>query len=115
MPVGGKAIRTIVNPKIEKLLVSGTDHSKEYNLMKADEAWAGMLGEKFSNGRLTLKILEKDFSVDENGEIFTDIHANQWIVPPLFNYILTGKGEGLTENLVPFRELDTSKDWTHFF
>ncbi len=44
------------------------------------ESRAGMLGERFSNCRLTLKILGKDFSVDEKGEIFTDIHVNQWIL-----------------------------------
>jgi hypothetical protein len=76
---------------------------------------AGMLGEKFSNGRLTLKILGKDFSVDTNGEIFTDIHVNRWIAPPVLHYILSGKGLPLTKAWVPFRELETSKDWSRFF
>ncbi len=40
LPVGGMAMRTIVNPKLEKLLASGANLSQEYNLMKADEAWS---------------------------------------------------------------------------
>lgn len=79
------------------------------------ESRAKILGETFSKGRLTLKILGKDFSVDQNGDIFTDIHVNQWIVPPVFNYILFGQGLPVTGTWVPFRELKTSKDWARFF
>jgi len=86
------------------------------NIKQTDlESRAGMLGGKYSNERLTLKIMGKDFSVDANGEIFTDIHVNRWIVPVVLNYILSGKGLALTENWVPFRELETSKDWSRFF
>ncbi len=76
---------------------------------------ADLLGGTFLNGRLTLKIMGKDFSVNTNGEISTDIHVNHWIAPPVLNYILSGKGVPLTETWVPFRELETSKDWARFF
>ncbi|GAB6144015.1 DUF3786 domain-containing protein [Desulfocicer niacini] len=76
---------------------------------------AGILGGKFSNGRLTIKILGKNLNVDTNGEISTDIHVNPWIAPPVLNYILFGKGLALTETWVPFRELETSMDWSRFF
>ncbi len=79
------------------------------------ESRAAILGEKFSNDRLTLKIFGKDFSIDVNGEIFTNLHVNRWLVPPVLKYILTGKGLPLTKNWVPFRELETSKDWSRFF
>jgi len=79
------------------------------------ESRAGILGGKFSNDRLTLKIMGKDFRVDINGEISTDIHVNHWIAPPVLNYILSGKGLALTETWVPFRELETSRDWSRFF
>jgi hypothetical protein len=86
------------------------------NIRQTDlKSRADMLGETFSNGRLTLKILGKDFSVDANGEISTDIHVNQWIAQPVLHYILSGKGLALTETWVPFRELETSKDWSRFF
>ncbi len=45
------------------------------------ESRAEKLGGKFSNGRFTLKIFGKDFGIDENGEISTDIHVNPWIAP----------------------------------
>lgn len=91
------------------------DQLKE-NIKQTDlEARAGILGAKFSNGKLTIKILGKDFSVDVNGEISTDIHVNRWIVPPVMQYILSGKGVALTHTWVPFRELETSKDWSRFF
>ena len=76
---------------------------------------AGMLGGKYSNGRLTLKIMGKDFSVDANGKILTDLHVNSWIALPVLNYILFGRGMALTNTWVPFRELETSKDWSRFF
>ena len=76
---------------------------------------ADLLGGKFSDGRLTLKIMGKNFSVDANGQISTDIHVNRWLAPPLLEYILSCKGLDLTEKWVPFRELETSKDWARFF
>jgi len=79
------------------------------------ESRAALLGGTFSNGKLTLKIMGKDFSVDANGDFFTDIHVNRWIAPPTLNYILSGKGLPLTGTWVPFRELETSKDWSRFF
>lgn len=86
------------------------------NIKQTDLALrADILGEQFFNGRLTLKIFGKNFSVDTNGEIYTDLHVNHWIVPPVLNYILLGKGLPLSESWVPFRELETSKDWSRFF
>ena len=41
---------------------------------------AQRLGGKFSDGKLTIKCLGKDFSVDKNGDITTDIHVNTWII-----------------------------------
>lgn len=79
------------------------------------EARTKILGETFSNDRLTLKILGKDLSVDTNGDIFTILHVNRWLVPPVMNYIIEGQGLELTGKWVPFRELETSKDWVRFF
>lgn len=78
-------------------------------------ARAKILGENFSNSKLTLKILGKDFSVDVNGNISTTLHVNSWLILPVLKYILSSKGLPLTETWVPFRELESSKDWTRFF
>jgi len=79
------------------------------------ESRAEKLGGKFLNNRLILKILGKDFNIDKNGGISTDIHVNPWIVPPVLNYVLSSKGVQLTGSWVPFRELETSRDWARFF
>jgi hypothetical protein len=76
---------------------------------------AGILGEEFSNGKLTLKIMGKDFSIDTHGDVSTLLHVNRWLTIPVFNYVLYGKGLPLTHTWVPFRELETSKDWARFF
>ena len=39
LPVGGMAMRTLINPKLAGLLASGADLAKEYNLMNAGKAW----------------------------------------------------------------------------
>lgn len=79
------------------------------------ESRAAVLGEKFSHDRLTLKILGKNFGVDVHGCIYTDLHVNRWLAPPVLSYILSSRGLPLTETWVPFRELETSKDWSRFF
>lgn len=40
LPVGGMAMRTIINPKLEELLAAGADLNQEYNLMNEPQAWA---------------------------------------------------------------------------
>ncbi|MBF0203628.1 MAG: Fe-S cluster protein, partial [Desulfamplus sp.] len=44
---------------------------------------AAQLGGIFSEGRLTIKVMGKNVSVDSQGKVFTDIHANHWVVMPL--------------------------------
>jgi len=70
------------------------------------EAAAHRVGGRFSGGRLTLKILGKDFSVDEQGNLFSDIHINSWVTLPFLSYVLYGKGTSPTGSWIPFRELD---------
>lgn len=68
-------------------------------------AAAQRVGGRFSDGRLTLKILGKDFRVDEKGNLFSDIHINSWVAIPFLNYILHGKGTIPSGDWIPFREL----------
>jgi len=53
---------------------------------------AQRLGAKFSDGKLTIKILGKDFSVDTQGNITTEIHVHSWITIPVLNYVLNSAG-----------------------
>lgn len=40
LPMGGMAMRTLINPKLERLISSGADLTQEYNLMNARKAWS---------------------------------------------------------------------------
>jgi len=79
------------------------------------EAAATRLGGRFADGKLTLKILGKDFSVDSEGGIFTDIHVHAWVAVPVLRHILEGKGTPVSGNWVPLRELPGGKDWYRLF
>ncbi len=39
LPLGPMAMRTIINPKLGELMASGSNLSKEYNMMNAGKAW----------------------------------------------------------------------------
>ena len=39
LPMGGMAMRTIINPKLVKLMAIGADLTQEYNMMNAGKAW----------------------------------------------------------------------------
>ncbi len=68
-------------------------------------AAADRLGAKYENGRLTLKVLGKNVSVDADGKLYSDIHTNPWIAVPILTYIIDGAGKPPSGQLVPFREL----------
>ena len=72
-------------------------------------------GGKFRNNRLTLKILGKDFSVDTDGNLFSDIHINPWVAGPFLHYVLHAKGTAPSGNWIPFRELIGGKEWQGLF
>jgi hypothetical protein len=48
---------------------------------------APKLGASFSDSKLTIKILGKNFSVDSKGNITTDIHIHPWVTIPVLNHI----------------------------
>ena len=107
--------------KIKKQKSVEQDFAEEVVLLKRKIArvdlslLANRLGGKFSNNKLTIKILGKDFSVDSKGEFSSDIHINQWIVIPILNYILNGAGLPASGKWVPLRELAGGKKWYRLF
>lgn len=76
---------------------------------------AERIGAKYSDGKLTIKIMGKDFSIDTQGNLFSEIHIHHWIAGPVIDYILTSKGTTVSGNWVPFRELKGSQAWERFF
>lgn len=73
-------------------------------------AAARRLGAVYSDSGLTLKIFGKDFTVDRQGRLFTDLHINPWMVIPVLNHIISGKGVAPTGKWVPFRELPHGRE-----
>jgi hypothetical protein len=73
-------------------------------------AAAERAGGRFFDGQLTLKVLGKDFSIDSQGNFISDIHINPWVVGPLLNYVLTGKGLPVSGSWVSFRELKEGQE-----
>jgi hypothetical protein len=78
-------------------------------------ARAQRIGAKFANGKLTIRVLGKDFSVDAKGSIITDIHVHSWITIPVLNYIIDSAGVPISGEWVPFRELAGGKTWYRLF
>lgn len=78
-------------------------------------AAAGRTGGRWDGRRLTVKVMGKDFSVDAEGNLQTDIHANPWVAAIILNYILYCKGVANTGQWTSLRELPGGKDWYHFF
>lgn len=79
------------------------------------KARAEIIQANFHNERLTLKIMGKDFSVDSDCTIYTDLHVNNWVVISSFNYIIQCKGVPVKNEWVPFRELPGGQDWYRLF
>ncbi|MBW1785267.1 MAG: DUF3786 domain-containing protein [Deltaproteobacteria bacterium] len=73
------------------------------------------VGGRFSNEKLAVKIMGKDFVVDAKGNLSSDIHVNPWVAIPLLNYVLSAKGTAESENWVPFRELPGGREMAGLF
>ncbi|MDJ0988018.1 MAG: DUF3786 domain-containing protein [Desulfobacterales bacterium] len=82
---------------------------KEITAADLPEA-AQRVGADFMGNKLTLKVLGKDFSVDTDGNLYTQIHINPWVAVPFLIYILAGKGLPVSGNWVSFRELKDGKE-----
>jgi len=73
-------------------------------------AAAERVGAEFSGGKLTVKVLGKDFSVDTRGRLAADIHINPWVAIPFLDYIRYGKGLPVAGSWLSFRELKDGKE-----
>ncbi len=67
------------------------------------------------NGRLTLRIFGKPFSLDNGGRIFTDIHTMPWLVIPVISHVLYCKGTPLTGKWMGFREIENAREKNGLF
>ncbi len=107
--------------KIEKPQSAAEDLEKALELLKNRAAAVNLpavapkLGGRMVNGRLTLKVMGKDFSVDSKGNLYSDIHVHPRVVIPILNYIIDGGGIPAAGKWVPLRELPSGRDWYRLF
>ena len=76
---------------------------------------ADRTGGVYADGRMTLRIMGKPFSIDHNGDLFSNIHINPWVVSNILRYVLTCKGVPLTQKWVSFRELEGGREQNGLF
>ena len=76
---------------------------------------AQRLGANFSNNKLTIKILGKNFSVDSEGNLSSEIHIHPWVTIPILSYIINGSGSDVSGKWISFRELKNGKTWYGLF
>jgi uncharacterized protein DUF3786/putative Fe-S cluster protein len=76
---------------------------------------ARRLGAEFSDNKLKIKICGKNFGVDSDGNLFSEIHMHSWLTIPILNYILSCKGVPVSGKWVPLRELEGGKIWYRLF
>lgn len=85
-------------------------------LSKVDfDTVADKIGGSFDGDKLKMQIMGKIFSVDTEGNIYTDIHVNSWVLVSAFSYIVNCKGAPVEANWVPFRELPGGRDRYRLF
>jgi len=115
------AVVALYGGKIEKAPNAQEDMEKALGLLKNRAAAVDLpavvskLGGRMVNGRLTLKVLGKDFSVDAKGNLYSDIHVHPRVVIPILNYIIDSGGVSPTGKWVPLRELPSGQDWYRLF
>lgn len=107
--------RDTIHPAIEQDSRDQELQLRKQIRFKNLSAAAARLGGRYNNHKLTLKMLGKDFSVDSEGNLSSDIHIHQWVTMPLLNYILEGKGKTASGKWVPFRELKNGATWNSLF
>ncbi|MFH2043705.1 MAG: DUF3786 domain-containing protein [Pseudomonadota bacterium] len=76
---------------------------------------ADRTGGRYIRGQLIIKVLGKDFHVNSQGQLSSDIHINQWVAGPVLNYVLKAQGVSPDDTWVPLRELERGKEWDNFF
>jgi hypothetical protein len=73
------------------------------------------LGADYSDNRLRIKCLGKDFIVDTHGNIESLIHVNSWVAGPLLKYIIMGGNQPLSGTWVSFEELKRASSVAQYF
>lgn len=76
---------------------------------------ADRVGGRYEGGRLILKVMGKDFGINREGAVFTDLHVNPMIMIPFLMHILHGKGVIPTGEWRSLRELNEGREMYPLF
>lgn len=79
------------------------------------EEAAKRIGASLANGKLTVPVCGKPVSVDQNGNLYSEIHLHMWLAVPLLSYILDSRGVPLSGQWVSFREFSKGMEWYGLF
>ena len=71
---------------------------------------ARRVGGEYANGRLTVRILGKDFSIDTEGNLSSFIHITPWVSAPFLTYVLHCQGAPVTGEWISFREIKEGRE-----
>ena len=107
--------RTVKRKPIEQDLDKSVEQLKRKITTIDLSSTAQRLGARFSDNKLTIKVLGKDFSVDSMGNLSSDIHIHSWVTIPILSYIIGSAGIPVSGQWVPFRELKNGKTWYRLF
>jgi len=108
-------VRTVKRKPIEQDLDKSVEQLKRKITTIDLSSTAQRLGARFSDNKLTIKVLGKDFSVDSMGNLSSDIHIHSWVTIPILSYIIGSAGIPVSGQWVPFRELKNGKTWYRLF
>lgn len=72
-------------------------------------------GGRYAEGKLTLKVLGKDFGIDAKGNFRSDIHINPWVAGPFLDYVVHSSGADPSGEWVSYRELKESQEFSYPF
>jgi hypothetical protein len=103
--------RIEVAEEFKRDLTKLQDEVKKANLAEA----AKRADARFIDGKLTVKCMGKDFSVDQNGVITSQCHVNLWLSAPILSYILHCAGREPVGEWLPLRDLKGGDDWMRLF
>lgn len=108
------SVETAYNDRSEEFFKLLAEKKKEVQQVDLKEA-AGRVGGVFDKGRLILRCLGKEVSLDHTGQMITDIHVNVWVAIPFYDYVIHAKKTELSGSWVPYRELPGGKDRYRLF
>lgn len=85
------------------------------NLPELAPRLGGVFREDAAGGRLALKLLGKEFAVDQQGQVHSECHLIPWVKAPLLAYIANPQHQAVTGRWLNFRDLPGGMERRNLF